>query len=397
VFVVATQFGSAVRAADNAVNPCIMGGVSGGGTICAGGSATFSATPAGNSTFPSGQPTWTVQPTSAGTLSANSGTMTTFTPNADFFDTATITASCGTSSARSGITTVIKLVMDRPHDKTADRTFHYAFNDSAPGVCKVACIATVTPDDAKTRAILQGAVQWTLASIEGSTLTWLNSGVGVYSEAFHDWREEASYSGLPTDNAAFGAKGATVAISGLNCPQNGSAKIFFDMTAKNHPGSGSGTTPNWYYYWSQTGADNGSHSYDDSIVAPTFGKTVWENGQWVAKIGRDDYQSTGRYGGVDGIDHFANTVRHENQHVTDLGSWWPTGYNNSLDGDGDVVPDSLEPSLGYDPNATDTDGDGDRDVEDHAYDNQPDWDEGSADSSDWAKNGHQWGSGYSNP
>jgi hypothetical protein len=312
----------------------------------------------------------------------------------------TVSASVGNCSTQTWVY-VIRMDMARPEDKANSRVFHYAFDNSTPGLCRVSCIVEVCPDDLGMQSYLKNKIRWSIDSVSGSALSWQNGGsgpgMGVYSSAFHDWREEAIYTGLPVNNSAFGEKNASVTIFGLGCSAQGKAKVFFDRTAKNHPGPGSGTTPNWYYYWSQTSANYGSHSYDESIVAPKFGETVWQGGQWVAKIGRDDYMFTGRWGGVDGVDHFANTTRHESQHVTDLSSWWPTGYNSNLDADGDYVPDSLEPGLGYDPTLLHTDGDGDRDVEDHAYDNQPAWTTGSADSADWSKSGHQWGPGYSSP
>jgi len=149
---------------------------------------------------------------------------------------------------------------------------------------------------------------------------------------------------------------------------------------------------NWYYYWEQTSANYGAHTYDQNIVSPIYGETRWDAAthKWKAYIGKDVINYTGQYGGVNGIDHFANTCRHEAQHIIDCTSWWPNGHVPSLDKDDDIVPDNLEQSLGYDPAKQDTDGDGYVDAEDHAYDNQPAWSKGSADIVDWANPGHQY-------
>lgn len=76
--------------------------------------------------------------------------------------------------------------------------------------------------------------------------------------------------------------------------------------------------------------------------------------------------------------------------MTDYWNWWPRGYDESKDsGDHDYIPDDIEPSLGLDPTKQDTDGDGDIDFEDRAYDAEKTWNVGSANEEDWANPGKQ--------
>jgi hypothetical protein len=77
-------------------------------TLCAGESTDITATadPSGQD-FPSvADPEWTVTPSSAGTLSPDIGDTVTFTSDAGFGGTATVKASCGSSSKTTGITVV---------------------------------------------------------------------------------------------------------------------------------------------------------------------------------------------------------------------------------------------------------------------------------------------------
>lgn len=75
--------------------------------ICAGTSEGFTASPVGGSSFPNGEPTWSVTPSSAGTFSPGSGPTTTFTAASTFGGAATITANCGGSSSSATLNSVL--------------------------------------------------------------------------------------------------------------------------------------------------------------------------------------------------------------------------------------------------------------------------------------------------
>jgi len=73
----------------------------------------------------------------------------------------------------------------------------------------------------------------------------------------------ATYTNLPALNSEFGLKVAEMRCNGmipseidpLGAPgqeEFGEFEVFFMRDEKNHPGQGSGTTPNWFFYWLQT-------------------------------------------------------------------------------------------------------------------------------------------------
>ena len=247
----------------------------------------------------------------------------------------------------------------------------YTFNSASPGVCTIPVEGTCGVP------ALNPNLEWELESMSGSTL-------GSTPDPAKGANVTYTYTTLPSANSEFGQK-----ILSLDYPDSGcfaavGIRIFFGKNASNNPG---GSEPNWYYYWSQTSANYGTHTYN--AHNDDYGHVDWGGSAWDAYI----CNLTGNTS----IDWFGHVCRHEAQHVTDLTAWWPSGPPIDADGDGvtdndadgDLVPDTLEPSLGYDPNLLDTDGDGYRDVEDHAYDNQPSWTYGSADTEDWANPGAQ--------
>lgn len=54
------------------------------------------------------------------------------------------------------------------------------------------------------------------------------------------------------------------------------------------------------------------------------------------------------------------------------------------------MPDTIEPSLGFDSTLQDTDGDGWKDEHDLAYDIEYTWPAGKANKEDWASPGKQY-------
>ncbi|MGA2139349.1 MAG: hypothetical protein ABSH14_10850 [Verrucomicrobiia bacterium] len=65
--------------------------------VCAGGSVTLTAYPYPDVDWPDGTPTWTVNPSSAGSMAAGAGGTAIFTAASSFSGSVTITAHCGTS------------------------------------------------------------------------------------------------------------------------------------------------------------------------------------------------------------------------------------------------------------------------------------------------------------
>ncbi|MBI3945759.1 MAG: hypothetical protein HY321_07560 [Armatimonadetes bacterium] len=176
--------------------------------------------------------------------------------------------------------------------------------------------------------------------------------------------------------------------------------LFFPKDGTNNP---NGNVPNWYYYWSQTSANYGTHSYDASLGSSGSGITRYVSGAWRAYIG--PAAALGPLG-VDpwiwdeaqGIDAFANVCRHEAQHVALYSSsaWWPSGYNANLDSDGDMIPNYEELGLtsfhegGYllgDPTTYDDHfnyGTNWSDDEDYTLHSQTQWQNSDANDEDWS-------------
>ena len=159
------------------------------------------------------------------------------------------------------ISSVIEMDLKYPKNKYSEDTvadgtiFHYTFDDSATGVCQVSCVVVATPDNTDSQSFLTGKIDWTIDNISDSTLSWLddttyNSKIAVYLPVLDYWKASALYTGLPLNNNSLGNKTASYTVSELDCEGYGTAKIFFTGAAKNHTGTGSGTIPNWYYYWS---------------------------------------------------------------------------------------------------------------------------------------------------
>jgi hypothetical protein len=263
---------------------------------------------------------------------------------------------------------------------------HVVFDSAYPGVATVSCTAAATPSN------MTSSIWWSAPQRAGSQ-SFSGTGGSV----------TLTLTGLPAGNSAFGNFPITAQI-GTTCPvasDTHTTKLFFggNDSDTNHPGQGS---PNWYYYWKQTGAVAGSPSYDGGS---SLGYTTWSGAAWISYLGIGDNNSYTPAEGdnartaLDGIDHFAWACRHEARHVTTFSAWYPQGVTSS-DTDGDGLPDNQEAALGgtqqnplnggpFTSGVPDTDGDGRPDAEDYTMNTQTPWTKGSADTVDWASPGHQ--------
>ncbi|MCW3097015.1 MAG: hypothetical protein JWL77_2633 [Chthonomonadaceae bacterium] len=227
-----------------------------------------------------------------------------------------------------------------------------------------------------------------------------------------------TYTGLPVNNSDFNGGNRyqpvnlTVTSADINTNQTAHVQIFFTKGATNHPASnlpvrtGAGPIPNWYYYWLQAPNVNYGTPYWGGVNGGSTGITTFDATQqkWISVIYDQAGYATGAgtWNNAEGIDLFANILRHEEQHREDLTTFW----GNSLvdpgrDLDNDYMPDDLEPYLvgghPYDPNNPATFADTFNygvnplpDMEDYALRREAAWVNGSADLQDWAYPGHQW-------
>jgi hypothetical protein len=235
---------------------------------------------------------------------------------------------------------------------------------------------------------------------------------------------------LPELNGALGETAITASIEqdGCACERTRTIRVFYLPSVSNHPhaGDGPGTpysgTPNWFYYWTQSAAQQEIGMQRVGYVK----RILDEHGRVVAaqydemegrisltdalfevpcqpRINQATRAATGKTS--KGIDCFAETLRHEWQHHLDWLEWWPSSNplqrSNPLftDEDMDGVPSSLEEKL---PGCSDSeerscDGlppiDGITDREINTYWVGWTWSIGSADEEDWSCNGKQWKGG----
>ena len=310
---------------------------------------------------------------------------------------------------------ILKVEMTRPDDKATQCYFHYYFNSASQGVCEVTCKASITPDTQDIRNQLQNKVLWSIDPISGSTLSWHNGGAGPGKGIYYggEWEEKAIYTTLPANNGEFGIKDTTVTLTGFGCSQDGNTKIYYSRNEKNHPGQGAGQTPNWYFYWSQTGASFGTYEYyGPGMDGNGRSYAAFIGGQWRARIGNAVESGTIVVNGITyskGIDHFAFDTRHEEQHRTDFIALWGASSDKdpANDLDVDYLPDDQEanliPNHPYSPNlsATYPDtwgyGSGWRDAEDYALLRQSYPIPGNYDAVDWSYPGNQWDPAQGDP
>lgn len=244
-------------------------------------------------------------------------------------------------------------------------------------------------------------------------LDWAFPDIGgcIKSVTLGDWpytNPTLTYSRLPAANSYFGNKIVTVVRKPDNCTDTVTVQLFFSAAddAVNHPGSGTGVSPNWYYYWRYTSAKwSVVPFYNPSMVPAGYvGYTHYVAGAWRSYINElgNDFVAPNTdpylYDIFEGIDCYAFVSRHEGRHVTIMNAWYPSGNhpNPTIDPDNDLLPDSIEAGLGtpqnggpFAPGDDDTDGDGEFDGHDYIFHTQSPWTQGTADSSDWSNPGHQ--------
>jgi hypothetical protein len=305
---------------------------------------------------------------------------------------------------QKGSTNLVRVleILEPNENPVTDNNFVFDNTADPNGTCEV--VATGTTH----QGLDDDDLEWELDAISGSTLTSDPNPPAGPEITF-------TYTRLPASNSEFGNHTLTLSHPDVPGADHQTVQIFFPRDATNHPGTGSGVTPNWYYYWDQTSATYGTHTYRG---AAGTGQTVpgQQAGTFVSYIDAEAclYHPNGDilgWGPAEGIDYFAWICRHEAKHLADLSGWWPQGWHWWEDGDrtnpqvipgvmGDWIPDILEPTIlpghPYDPNdgasQADTFNYGQDpllDIEHYCLSTQAQWINGSADSQDWAEPGHQ--------
>lgn len=128
-----------------------------------------------------------------------------------------------------------------PGDDGSNDTNEWVYNGASPGVCTKTCEAKDTPDADKLR--------WKIADVGNIKAKW-NPHVAGDEHTGKGLSSTATFTGLPADNADFGAKTITLTMEGVSCNDSKTVEVFFGKTETNHPGGQAGS-PNWFHYWRQ--------------------------------------------------------------------------------------------------------------------------------------------------
>lgn len=172
-------------------------------------------------------------------------------------------------------------------------------------------------------------------------------------------KARVTFTGLPT-TSAFGAKEVAVSYKQQQVEVS-TFEVFYLKKETNHPGAGSGETPNWFYYWNQTMAGDEDHVIYLANVRGNRGAVnamllwdmvvVFDKSEIAVSDGASETMQRQGHTGNDwkatGIDCFANIVRHEQGHVAQIagadallgglnglgGSLWERGWSWNTDTD----------------------------------------------------------------
>ena len=205
-------------------------------------------------------------------------------------------------------------------DDVPDGANEFTFSSANPGVLTIKFKAKVEVD-ATVLEKIKNKFKFTVDSI-GQDPTWNASnpeGKATLSDGY--LVATATFTGLPANNSDFGKKKVKLLFDG-SAAQEAEIEVFFPRDAKNHPEDGSGTTPNWFYYWLQTvtllGPDpDVGYSTTGSYYDPNINKLFLSDGD------RDSYNAPyGNHNPLEGIDNFTWTAIHESQHYKDWNDFW---------------------------------------------------------------------------
>jgi len=269
--------------------------------------------------------------------------------------------------------------------------------------CNIDLEVEILPEETAIESHFENKIRWTITPPAGSTASWENGGSSegklVYDSESKTWKEKLTLTTLPANNNQFGRRATNVQFTDDVIGETFPAPVdlFYFRDLKNHPGEGSGQTPNWYFYRSQTDANFGDHEYGGSkpdaagehfYQGPDAGKILIYEG---AKNGGNGYFS--QFQSRQNIDAFATVAIHELKHHTDWEANWDP-YDPAQDLDVDIVKDSVESTYttfngheGYDKTKQDSDNDGVNDAEDLASTAENNWTNGDADDEDWCEPG----------
>lgn len=241
--------------------------------------------------------------------------------------------------------------------------------DEPEGLLQIPIRVDVEPDVEAIRGLVAGMTS-EITSIGDShsggaitTFQWTNAqsatvGRPTYTSAEGLWVTEADFLGLPELNDDFGRKTVTIGVSGpsgFTMTLKRDIEVFYPRDATNHPGGDqtppvdqqdaataalpnliqgrSHRCPNSFYYWNQSPAGDSRLLYHSEIHPTALGGMVpamkcWshplvfpKDAAWIgdAPVLISNFQTRGGSPElVTGIDFFANIVRHEFRHISQI-------------------------------------------------------------------------------
>lgn len=245
------------------------------------------------------------------------------------------------------------------------------FNAANPSVCEIKPAGTCGVPS------LNVNLEWQLTYVPGSTRSTTPDPPKGATPTF-------TYTGLPANNSSFNvAKILSLDYPGSGCtPLNTVIWMFFPRDEMNHPGTGSGTIPNWYYYWTDGSVVAGlsdltyggdhptrhgefsppstlrifmkaagtmpgttrTHQYwivNESVDPPTYDSV---SGYWTGKASK---RPSFTFATRKGIYNCRSVVLHEKQHKVNYDAINGGGDSDAADSDG--CPDSQEGASGGTP------------------------------------------------
>lgn len=253
-----------------------------------------------------------------------------------------------------------------------DGANQFTYSTATTGILTIKLKAKV-PNISAMGSTIQGNFSFSVDTVGNSTKTWDAANPNGKATVVGDYIEATvTFTGLPQHNSDFGLKKAEVLYNGSEATEQ-KYEVFFPKAAINHPGAGTGTNPNWFYYWQDGGVCGiGSDFQYDATKTNTFGYTLPGVDNIVrlcslgadANTGPETYTGVAPYGSLTvtgtgkGIQCVAETIQHERHHLEIYNQFHLlVGQTNSNEIDGDAIPDASEPTydgIASDPRNPDT-------------------------------------------
>ena len=222
---------------------------------------------------------------------------------------------------------------------SGDGQNEFTYDNANPGVLNVHLKASVLPSGVASQ--IASRCSYAVSDIATSTKSWAPGSPNGTPSSSNDFLvAQAIFTGLPVNNSAFGSKMAIVSFDAVEMKKN-QYEVFFMKHSTNHP-NGQASSPNWYYYWSQTSA-NGANS---TMLYTNCSRSFYDyfSGRTIYIANDAALTQIAAWGAPKGIDCFAWTTLHEAKHHAQLTGFWPVNWISSDDVDVDWIPNTLEPN-----------------------------------------------------